>query len=169
MRRLMYVALCAVILVVATMIGLARDAARSRQAPGPFGVRNSSLLPCPDSPNCVVSKGGEGSHAIEPLRFEGDPAEAMRRLREVLGSLPRVRIVMDSEPYLHAEAQSRLFGFVDDLEFLIDPEGGRIDFRSASRVGWSDMGVNRARARLIAQRFATAQAPADPSASGSGP
>jgi uncharacterized protein (DUF1499 family) len=153
MRRVFYVFLCTAILAVAVVIGLVRDAAHSRQNPGPFGVRASSLLPCPDSPNCVVSKGGDPSHTVEPLRFAGDPAAAMRRLHDVMAALPGVTIVMESSQYLHAEVRSRLFGFVDDVECLLDGAGGRIDIRSASRVGYGDMGVNRARARLIKSRF----------------
>ena len=151
---MLFILLAAALLVVVMILGLARDAARSRQGPGPFGVRNSALLPCPDSPNCVVSTGGDASHTVEPLRFEGDPAVAMRRLRDVIAALPGARLVMDSPGYLHAEVRSRLFGFVDDVECLLDPKGGRIDIRSASRVGYGDLGANRARARLIAERFA---------------
>jgi uncharacterized protein (DUF1499 family) len=155
MRRAVYVLLGALVLAAATIFSLYRDAARSRQAPGPFGVRNSSLLPCPDSPNCVVSTGGDASHTVEPLRFEGDPAEAMRRLHDVIVSLPGARIVIESSEYMHVEVRSRLFGFVDDVELLLDAAGGRIDIRSASRVGYGDLGANRARAREIARRFAS--------------
>jgi uncharacterized protein (DUF1499 family) len=153
MRRVTYAALGTTILIAAVVIGLLRLGARSRQVPGPAGVRDGALLPCPDSPNCVVSMGGDSSHSVEPLRFEGDPAEAMRRLHDVVASLPGARIEMESPEYLHAEVRSHLFGFVDDVECLIDAAGARIDIRSASRVGYGDLGANRARAGLIARRF----------------
>jgi uncharacterized protein (DUF1499 family) len=35
--------------------------------------------------------------------------------------------------------------FVDDVEFLFDDTNKKIHVRSASRVGYSDMGVNRKR------------------------
>ena len=58
---------------------------------------------------------------------------------------PRTAVVTVTDRYLHAEARSLLFRFTDDLEFLLQPDVGRIDVRSASRVGHSDLGVNKAR------------------------
>ena len=54
-------------------------------------------------------------------------------------------MVDQSETYLHAEASSALFGFVDDLELFSDSEKGQIQARSESRLGDSDLGVNAAR------------------------
>lgn len=141
------------ILVGASIAGLLWLGVQSRRAPGHTGVSRGSLLPCPASPNCVVSRGGDAAHTVEPLLFDGDAAAAMRRLRDVLANLPGAHIVTESSTYLRAEVRSRLFGFVDDVECLLDADGGRIDIRSASRVGYGDLGANRARARLIASRF----------------
>jgi uncharacterized protein (DUF1499 family) len=107
----------------------------------------------------VVSRGGDAAHTVEPLLFDGDAAAAMRRLRDVLANLPGAHIVTESSTYLRAEVRSRLFGFVDDVECLLDADGGRIDIRSASRVGYGDLGANRARTRLIASRFQGPHAP----------
>ena len=67
--------------------------------------------------------------------------------------MPRVRIVSDKDGYIRGEARSRIFRFVDDLEFIFDDAQGVIHFRSASRVGHSDLGTNRKRAELIRLRF----------------
>ena len=77
----------------------------------------------------------------------------MKRLEAVLASQPRTTIVTRTENYLHAEARSRLFRFVDDVEFYVDSRDGVIQFRSASRVGHSDFGVNRARMQEIRRAF----------------
>jgi len=61
--------------------------------------------------------------------------------------------VSERENYLHAESGSRLLRFVDDVEFLVDSTAGVVRFRSASRVGRGDMGVNRARMKRFAARF----------------
>lgn len=143
----------AAILVVAAIAGFAWLGFHSRRMPGRTGLHGGSLLPCPASPNCVVSRGGDAAHVVEPLRFDGDPAAAMRRLRDVLAGLPGATLATESSTYLRAEVRSRLFGFVDDVECLLDAAGGRIDIRSASRVGYGDMGANRARALLIKSRF----------------
>jgi uncharacterized protein (DUF1499 family) len=111
------------------------------------------LAPCPVSPNCVATEASDAAHLVAPLRFTGDPAAAKRRLLEVLAALPRTRLVADSGDYLHFECTSALFRFVDDVEFLVRPESGTIEFRSASRIGWSDLGVNRRRMEEIRTAF----------------
>ncbi len=62
--------------------------------------------------------------------------------------MSRMRVVSASDDYLHAEERSRLFRFVDDLELLAAPDGELI-VRSASRVGRSDLGVNRRRVERL--------------------
>lgn len=121
--------------------------------PDNIGVHDGRLAPCPDSPNCVCTQAADEAHRIEPLTYTGSAAEALARLRAVLATRPRVRIVTQSENYLHVEFTSRLFRFVDDVEFLLDDEAKAIHFRSASRAGHSDLGVNRRRMEEIRQAF----------------
>lgn len=73
----------------------------------------------------------------------------MRRIKTVVAEMPRAKIVILENNYLHVEFRSAFFRFVDDVEFLIDPEEQLIHFRSASRVGYSDFGVNRDRMERI--------------------
>jgi uncharacterized protein (DUF1499 family) len=110
-----------------------------------LGVHDGKLAPCPASPNCVSSQSTDKDHAVEPFMFSGTPAEAMADLKKVLSGMPRVRIVTATDTYLHAEFTSALFRFVDDVEFCFDGSTGTIQLRSASRVGSSDLGVNRKR------------------------
>ncbi len=113
------------------------------------------LVPCPDSPNCVNSQApaSDTEHAIAPLTYSGTADAAKARLREVIVSLPRTKIVADEGNYLRAEFTSLIFRFVDDVEFVFDDEGKTIQFRSASRVGKGDMGVNRKRMEEIRTKF----------------
>src|SRR4051812_29744893 len=85
--------------------------------PDNLGVSNGRLAPCPSSPNCVCTQDDDPGHRIEPLSFRGSPAEALTRLKGILMGLPRVRIVAETDRYLHAECTSLLFRFVDDVEF----------------------------------------------------
>ena len=66
-----------------------------------------------------------------------------------LAKIPEARIIDSEDNYLYAEFTSRLMGFVDDVEFLYDPDAGITHVRSASRLGYSDMGVNRKRIESI--------------------
>jgi len=108
-----------------------------------------NLRPCPASPNCVATYGEHSDRRLEPLHFEVSADEAMRQLVELVGELPRTRVVTQQAHYLHVEFRSRLFRFVDDVEFLMMPAEGTIQFRSASRVGYSDLGANRRRMEKI--------------------
>lgn len=113
--------------------------------PDNLGVTNGRLAACPSTPNCVSTQAEDDSHRIEPIRFAGSRAEAMQRVRAAVADLPRSKIVRETDDYLHAEVRSLLFRFVDDVEFYVDEADGLIHFRSASRVGHSDLGVNRRR------------------------
>jgi uncharacterized protein (DUF1499 family) len=119
-------------------------------------VRMSSgrLTPCPASPNCVSSQAADDAHSIEPLRISGDAARALQDLRRIIEAMPRVRIVRATDTELHAEFTSRLFRFVDDVDCLLDAPAGVIHIRSASRTGYSDLGVNRRRVEAIRAAFA---------------
>ena len=114
-----------------------------------------SLAPCPNSPNCVSSQSPESDqeHYIAPFRFSGDPAAAWQKLKTAVLAEKRVTIVKEQEDYLHAEMRSLLFRFVDDIEFSLDRDAGLIHVRSASRVGYSDFGVNRKRVEHIRAAF----------------
>ena len=107
------------------------------------------LVPCPSSPNCVSTKAQDEGHAIAPIRYHKNRPEAKEALKEAIRSLPRAKLVEEDESYLHYEFTSLLLRFVDDVEFLFDDEAKTIHFRSASRTGHSDFGVNRRRMENI--------------------
>jgi uncharacterized protein (DUF1499 family) len=117
--------------------------------PSNLGVSDGRLAPCSSAPNCVCSDASDEGHAIAPFELAGPIAEAWQRAREAVSELPRTRIVTDEEGYLHAECRSAVFGFVDDLELHLRGEEGTIAVRSASRVGYSDFGVNRRRVETL--------------------
>jgi uncharacterized protein (DUF1499 family) len=108
-------------------------------------VRDQSLLPCPTSPNCVSTMATEKSQAMAPYRFQKPLYEAKARLIQIFSGFPRTELVKEEEAYLHFEARSFLFQFVDDVEFVFDEESKTIHFRSAARSGHYDFGVNRKR------------------------
>lgn len=115
-------------------------------------VASRVLAPCPQSPNCVSSRAADAKHRIAPLLFTGAPRDVRDALVAVVEACGG-RVVEVDETYVRAEFTSRLFGFVDDVEWLIDANEARIDFRSASRVGFSDLGANRRRLRKIIRRL----------------
>ena len=118
-----------------------------------FALAEGRLEPCPSSPNCVSSLARVESQRVDALRYDGDGTPAQARLLRVLNEMARVSVISADASYVHAEFRSALFGFVDDVEFHFDPPGA-IQVRSASRVGYSDFGVNRSRVTAIRDRFA---------------
>ncbi len=127
--------------------------ARFAPPPPTLGVSGDQLAPCGSRPNCVSSQASDGEHAIAPLPRTGTATESLDRLAAIIEALPRTRIVTRTDSYLHAEFKSRLFGFVDDVEFYA-PEGDEVvHFRSASRLGYSDLGANRARMEDIRAKY----------------
>lgn len=128
-------------------------AACAAQRPGASATAGGGLAPCPGTPNCVSSLAPDPVHAVEPLPYRGTGEETREELRRLLRGLPRTRIVEERPDWLRAECRSALFRFVDDLEFLFDDERRQVHVRSASRVGRSDLGVNRKRVEEIRRRW----------------
>ena len=121
-------------------------------APPPAPRAGSGFEPCPETPNCVSSL-AQGKAHVAPLVFSDAPDAALARLKAVLRQLPRVRIVAEAPAHVRAQATSRVFRFVDDLEFALDPDAGVIHVRSAARTGYFDFGVNRRRVEAIRAAF----------------
>lgn len=119
--------------------------------PSNLGVQNGRLAPCPSSPNCVSSDAAtdDVTHYVAPLTFSGSPEQAWQAAQGAVQKLPRTEIITESPGYLHAESTSALMGFVDDLELELRPNDGVIAVRSASRLGYGDMGVNRTRVEKV--------------------
>ena len=111
------------------------------------------LSPCPSSPNCVSSLAADRKHAIEPLRYTGPRASARQRLMNILGKLKRARVILADPDYIRVECRSMMFNFVDDVEFLFADNENVIHVKSASRVGYYDLGVNRKRVEQIRAAF----------------
>ena len=116
-------------------------------------MTGKAFAPCPDTPNCVSSMENRTRHYVEPLRYQGPMDEAKKRLLEVLAGFNRTRVLEDNGAYVRATFTTFLFRFTDDVEFLIDDGKKLIHMRSASRVGYSDLGTNRRRCEAIRKGF----------------
>ncbi len=110
-----------------------------------LGISDGHLQPCPGPPNCVGSESTDPDHRIDSLPNPGTVEAGQRRLRELLARHPGLRRVEESPGYLRYEAVTPVWRFVDDLEFRFDPASRRIEVRSSSRIGHSDLGTHRRR------------------------
>jgi uncharacterized protein (DUF1499 family) len=121
------------------------------------------FAPCPESPNCVSTQANDEIHGIAPIAYSDERKPTQKRLLKIIHSLPRTQVVVEGDDYFHVEFTSRVLRFVDDVEFYFGVEAGKIHFRSASRIGHSDLGVNRKRMENIRSRFTASESSAPPS------
>ena len=140
-----------VLLVLAGQLGFLAG-----EPPQDLGVRDGRLKPPAFTPNSVSSQADlypehpQRSQArIEALRYSGDGQAALARLATHLGTQPRVQVVTREATYVYAQCSTRWLGFTDDLELWLDLQAGVIQVRSASRLGDSDLGMNRARVEAL--------------------
>lgn len=122
-----------------------------------LGASGGKLAPCPSSPNCVSTQAEKDSQKMAPIAYSGEAKEALEKLSSVIGDMPRAKVLEKTDEYIHAVFSSRVFRFKDDVEFVISDEEKLIHFRSASRLGYSDFGVNRKRMEEIQKKFAASE------------
>ena len=120
----------------------------SGKKPNNLGVTDGKLKACPGSPNCVNSQSDDSKSKIEPL-----PMTTIANIKQAVESMERTTVIEETDTYLYAEFQTKLMGFVDDVEFYIDSAANAVQVRSASRLGQSDAGVNRKRVEEIRSKL----------------
>jgi len=127
----------------------------SGKRPSNLGVKDGKLAPVVNKPNNVSSQAaaGDALHYIAPFKFTRDAKQAMQRLAKVIQAQPRTEIVRQDDRYVYAEFSTKLMGYVDDVEFYLEPDEKLIHVRSASRLGYSDLGMNRKRVEALRAEF----------------
>jgi uncharacterized protein (DUF1499 family) len=114
---------------------------------------SSGFLDCPDTPNCVSSLAKNPKYRVEPFRLKKDPKTSWDIVKKTVELLPRTKVVSADNSDIHAECRSLIFRFVDDLTLHLTPSNGIIHLRSASRIGYSDLGVNRRRVETLRKKL----------------
>ena len=114
---------------------------KSVKAPG---LVEGKLSKCPNKPNCVCSEQKDDvNHYIDPIvipqNITSDPLPILKKVIIDMGGT----ICTEKENYIASTFSSSIFGFVDDFEIRVDSIQKVIHIRSASRVGYGDMGVNK--------------------------
>ena len=138
-------------LLAAGQMGMLRGA-----APTDLGLKNGQLKPPANNPNSVSSQASRHPNHlfrayadIAPLAYTGDGATAFARAVSIVKGMPGTTVVEEKPGYLYAQCQTRWLKFTDDLELALDESARVIHVRSASRLGKSDLGVNRKRVEAI--------------------
>lgn len=134
-----------IVIFLLAIVGIIGGRIYNSNVPAPKGVGNGTLAPCPKSPNCVSTLESDDLHKVDPIPLNQEPQAALTMLVTILMESPKTRVITKTDRYLHVEMRSRLWNFIDDVEFVIDGENGLIQSRSAARMGYSDLGVNKSR------------------------
>lgn len=144
-----------VLLLAITIIAATLLVMQNLKPPNNLGITNGKLSPLPSTPNAVSSQTEDKERYVEPLVFKTDSKTTRTALKAMLSSFKNVNIVTESDYYIHAVSISGKMRYRDDLEFFIDTNQNVVHFRSGSRVGYSDMGLNRERYNQIKQIYDT--------------
>lgn len=134
------------------------------ETPADLGVRQGKLKGPSATENSVSSQADlyqdhpQRKYAsIAPLPVRGEGPATIARLRSIVKGMDGAKLITTAPDYLYAQYTTRLMQYVDDVEFWFDPGSNVIQVRSASRLGESDLGVNRK--RIEAVRAALVAAP----------
>ena len=116
-----------------------------------------------DAPNPATYEGAEIAAAqheaypdVRPLTTSSPPAATFDRALEAAREMGWDIVAFDKDAgRIEATATTRWFGFKDDVIVRITPEGtgSKVDVRSVSRVGKSDVGANAKRIREFLKRL----------------
>lgn len=139
------------VVVIAMLIGFFVYVDMNNGVPDHLGVNDGLLAPCPDMPNCVSSQAlpEDEQHFVEPIIYRTSVKQAQLNVEQALLNAGNARIISSRLGYTHFEISSHFFGFKDDLEIYFPEADSVMHVRSASRVGYDDLDVNRERVRQI--------------------
>ncbi len=136
------------VLALAILLGACATTAPTTTSTG-ASDSGSADLSCLLPSNCVNSR---GTGDLMPLRYTGTPAQALDTLRATSATFPEATVVRSESMALELIFTTPV-GFRDRVDFRIDAQAQRIDFRSRSLFGLFDFGKNRSRMQEFATRF----------------
>lgn len=144
------------LIVVVLVIGCFTYVKMNNRLPEDLGVTAGLLKPCPTSPNCVSSQAepADSQHYIAPLAYHGNRMDTQLAIESYFLDQGNAQIITSQLGYVHLQVKSAILGFIDDVEFYLPDGDSAVQVRSASRVGYSDLGVNRARIEALRKHLA---------------
>jgi uncharacterized protein (DUF1499 family) len=107
------------------------------------------LALCPASPNCISTEEESSIHSLDAPTLKVAAEQAWPAVVAAVAVLPRTTLTYQGHYHLRAESRSWLFRFTDDIEIYWDAKNNQLAMRSASRLGYSDLGVNARRLKKI--------------------
>ena len=121
--------------------------------PKNIGVENGKLAQIPNKPNAVSSQTDEEDKKVEALEFKVNLEDSKEKLLKSIQDYGNAKIIKNEKNYIYAIFTTGKMKYHDDVEFYFDENAKLIHFRSASRIGYSDMGLNRERYNKLRELY----------------
>jgi uncharacterized protein (DUF1499 family) len=153
MKRKKIMTTILIVIAVFIVLNLGRIYYQNSQAPE-LGVENGQLKPVSSKPNNVSTQAQDAAKKVTPLAVKASTAATMAALKQAVSEYGHAKIHTESDTYLYVIFTTDLMKYHDDAEFWIDQANGVVHFRSSSRAGYSDMGLNRKRYDALAALYA---------------
>jgi uncharacterized protein (DUF1499 family) len=128
-------------------------AVKNNKTPNELGVNNGKLAAISSKPNNVSSQTDVEEKYVEPLKFLGDLNASKEKIIKIIENYEGAEIIKNDPDYVYAVFTTSKMKFKDDVELYFDKNAEVIHYRSASRVGKKDFGVNRDRYNAISQEY----------------
>ena len=143
------------ILVIAIVVILFGADMRSKnlKLPKKLGVSHGRLSELPNSPNGVSTQTAQADKLVDVLKYKEDCEVTRSKIKEICLSFGNATLEAENEFYMRFVFTSGKMKYNDDVEFFFDDEKKIIHYRSNSRVGYSDMGLNKERYLKIVDAY----------------
>ena len=118
-----------------------------------LGIENGLLAPVSKKPNNVSSQARIDDKKVAPLAFKETPEATMNAIKKAVENYGGATVKEETSFYFYVVFTTALMKYNDDVEFWLDTEKKQVHFRSSSRAGYSDMGLNRKRYDKLAELY----------------
>lgn len=137
--------IAAIIIVALVTAFAAMLTMQNMKTPTHLGHKNGKLAPMPSKPNAVSTQTTQKDKFVEALDYKGNTAETLAAVKQILAAMGNNDIQTQESHYIYTVFTTPKMHYHDDVEILLDEQAQKVHFRSQSRAGYSDMGVNRQR------------------------
>lgn len=118
-----------------------------------LGVVDGKLQPTGSRPNSVSTQTDDSSKRVQALPMKATLEATRSAIHAAIKTYGGAEVLVDEPRYIYAVFTTPLMKYHDDVEFYIDTANQQVHFRSASRAGYSDRGLNRQRYEALAQSY----------------
>ena len=128
-------------------------AIKNNQVPDDVGMKNGAFAPLDEKPHGVSTQADDPEKQVAPLPFSGDLQNTKALFLKACDAYGTYKVAEEKPNYMHLIFTTGTMKYKDDVEVYFDTDAQQIEYRSQSRIGYSDMGLNRERYDVIAQKY----------------